>query len=139
MLTMLVLVLQTATLEADTAKAAMTCAQALTIVDANAKSPMQLTSQFTYLAMQSVKAKPDGPFFEQLNKVSETAGEGSVVTPEQAKLLVRNVIAAFRWPAAARRYGCPPIPSAATCCASARSRCCRAPPKKSRRAATMQG
>jgi hypothetical protein len=87
MLSMLVLMLQTTALEADTAKAAMTCAQALTIVDASVKSPMQLTSQFTHLAMQSVKAKPEGSFFEQLNKVSEQAGNGTVASPEQAKLL----------------------------------------------------
>jgi hypothetical protein len=87
MLTMLVLMLQTTTLETDTAKAAMTCAQALTIADANSKSPMQLTSQFTHLAMQSVKAKPEGSFFEQLNKISGQVGKEPVMTPEQAKLL----------------------------------------------------
>jgi hypothetical protein len=87
MLSMIALMLQTATLEADTAKAAMTCAQALTIADASTRSPMQLTSQFTYLAMQSAKAKPEGSLFEQLNKVSEQAGNGTVTSPEQAKLL----------------------------------------------------
>jgi hypothetical protein len=71
MLAMLALALQTPTLEADNAKAAMTCAQAVTIADASTRSPLQLTSQFTYLAMQSVKARPGtGSFFDQLNALS---------------------------------------------------------------------
>jgi len=88
MLTLFALMLQTATLDADTAKAAMTCAQAITISDAAAKSPMQLTSQFTHLMMQSAKAKPEGKFFDQLNKLSESASSGTPLTPEQAKPLV---------------------------------------------------
>jgi len=86
MLTVLALMLQTATLDADNAKAAMTCAQAVTIVDSSSKSPLQLTSQFTYLAMQSAKAKPGiGSFFDQLNALSEQVGKDAVLTPEQAK------------------------------------------------------
>lgn len=88
MLAMFALALQTPTLEADNAKAAMTCAQAVTIVDASTRTPLQLTSQFTYLAMQSVKAKPGtGSFFDQLNALSEQASKGTALTPEQAKPL----------------------------------------------------
>lgn len=88
MLTVLALMFQTATLDADNAKAAMTCAQAVTIVDSSSKSPLQLTSQFTYLAMQSAKAKPGtGSFFDQLNALSEQVGKGAALTPEQAKAL----------------------------------------------------
>jgi len=88
MLTMFVLMLQTATLDADNYKAAITCAQALTISDATSKSPMQLTSQFTHLMMQAAKAKPEGTFFDQLNKLSESASAGATMTPEGAKPLV---------------------------------------------------
>lgn len=88
MLTMLALALQTPTLEADNAKAAMTCAQAVSIADSPTKSPLQLTSQFTHLAMQSAKAKPGtGSFFDQLNTLSEQAGKAGALTPEQAKAL----------------------------------------------------
>lgn len=88
MLAMFALALQTPTLEADNAKAAMTCAQAVTIVDASTRSPLQLTSQFTYLAMQSVKARPGaGSFFDQLNALSEQAGKAAALTPEQAKAI----------------------------------------------------
>jgi len=88
MLTVLALMFQTATLDADNAKAAMTCAQAVTIVDSSSKSPLQLTSQFTYLAMQSAKAKPGaGSFFDQLNALSEQVGKDAALTPEQAKTL----------------------------------------------------
>ena len=87
MLTMFALMLQT-TLDTDNAKAAMTCAQAVTIADSATKSPLQLTSQFTYLAMQSARAKPGtGTFFDQLNALSEAASKGAVITPEQAKVL----------------------------------------------------
>lgn len=88
MLTMLALALQTPTLEADNAKAAMTCARAVSIADSPTKSPLQLTSQFTHLAMQSAKAKPGtGSFFDQLNTLSEQAGKAGALTPEQAKAL----------------------------------------------------
>lgn len=88
MLTMLALALQTPTLEADNAKAAMTCARAVSIADSPTKSPLQLTSQFTHLAMQSAKAKPGtGSFFDQLNTLSEQAGKADALTPEQAKAL----------------------------------------------------
>jgi hypothetical protein len=88
MLSLFALMLQTTTLDADTAKAAMTCAQAVTIADSPNRSPLRLTSQFTYLAMQSAKAKPGtGSFFDQLNTLSAQAGAGSPVTPEQARLL----------------------------------------------------
>lgn len=88
MLTMLALALQTPTLETDNAKAAMTCARAVSIADSPTKSPLQLTSQFTHLAMQSAKAKPGtGSFFDQLNTLSEQAGKAGALTPEQAKAL----------------------------------------------------
>lgn len=88
MLTIFALALQTPTLEADNAKAAMTCAQAVSIADSPTKSPLQLTSQFTYLAMQSAKAKPGaGSVFDQLNALSEQAGKGVSITSEQAKAL----------------------------------------------------
>jgi hypothetical protein len=88
MLTMLALALQTPTLEADNAKAAMTCARAVSIADSPTKSPLQLTSQFTHLAMQSAKAKPGtGSFFDQLNTLSEQAGKAGALTPEQANAL----------------------------------------------------
>lgn len=88
MLIMLALALQTPTLEADNAKAAMTCAQAVSIADSPTKSPLQLTSQFTHLAMQSAKAKPGaGSVFDQLNALSQQAGKGVTITPEQAKML----------------------------------------------------
>lgn len=88
MLALLALALQTPALETDNAKAAMRCAQAVSIVDAPIRSPLQLTSQFTYLAMQSVKAKPGtGSFFDQLNALSEQAGKATILTPEQAKPL----------------------------------------------------
>lgn len=88
MLTMFALMLQTATLDTDTAKAAMQCAQAVTVADASIKSPMQLTSQFTHLMMQSAKAKPStGSFFDQLNALSAQASSATPPTPEAAKLL----------------------------------------------------
>jgi hypothetical protein len=87
MLPILVLMLQTATLDADNYKAAITCAQALTISDASSKSPMQLTSQFTHLMMQAARAKPEGAFFEQLNALSANASNGATMQPAQANLL----------------------------------------------------
>ena len=89
MLSLFALMLQTTTLDADPAKAAMTCAQAVTIADSSTRSPLQLTSQFSYLAMQSAKAKPGtGTFFDQLNTLSSQASTGVTLTPEQAKPLV---------------------------------------------------
>lgn len=95
MLTVLALMLQTTTLDADTSKAAMTCAQAFTIAHASTKSPMQLTSQFTHLMMQSAKAKPEGSFFDQLNKLSASASSGAAMAPEQAKALAPACQARF--------------------------------------------
>jgi hypothetical protein len=88
MLTLFALMLQTATLDADTAKAAITCAKTFTVTDADTKSAMQLTSQFTHLTMQAAKAKPEGSFFEQLNKLSAQASAGPAMTAEQAKPFV---------------------------------------------------
>ena len=87
MLTMFALMLQTATLDADAAKAAITCAQAVTIADAGTRSPMQLTSQFTYLMMQAAKAKPEGTFFEQISQLSQSTAAAARMSPDQAKPL----------------------------------------------------
>ncbi|AQR72915.1 hypothetical protein [Sphingomonas sp. LM7] len=88
MLTMFALMLQTPTLEADTAKAAMKCAQVVAIAGANVDSPMRLTSQFTHLSMQAAKAEgASESFFARLQALSEEASKGTVPTPEAAKQL----------------------------------------------------
>lgn len=88
------LIAQTIALDTDGAKAARTCAQVVTLADAGTRSQMQLSSQFTYLIMQSVKAKREGNFFEQVNTLSENASTGAM-TIEQAKSLVAACDARF--------------------------------------------
>ncbi|MCX8476228.1 MAG: hypothetical protein MT490_10575 [Sphingomonas sp.] len=88
MLTLFALSLQTATLDADGAKAARTCAQTLVIAGTGTESPMRLTSQFTHMAMHAAKAEGVGAsFFERLNTLSEEIGKEPTVSLESAKVL----------------------------------------------------
>lgn len=94
MLTMFALMLQTASLDADKGKAAMTCAQALMVADGGKTSSIRLASQFTHLIMQVVDAKPQGKFFDQLNTLSSSV-KGPAYTAEQARALVPACDARF--------------------------------------------
>lgn len=88
MLTLFALMLQTATLDADNAKAARTCAQALVIAGTGTESPMRLTSQFTHMAMHAAKAEGAGAnFFERLNTLSDEIGKEPTVSLESARAL----------------------------------------------------
>ena len=88
MLTLFALLLQTATLDADGAKAARTCAQALVIAGTGAESPMRLTSQFTHMAMQAARAEgADANFFERLSTLSDEIGKEATVSLDGAKAL----------------------------------------------------
>jgi len=88
MLTFFALMLQTATLDADTGKAARTCAQALVIVGTGTESPMRLTSHFTYMAMHAARAEGAGAkLFERLNTLSDEIVKQPALSPEDAKLL----------------------------------------------------
>jgi hypothetical protein len=95
MLTLFAMMLQTATLDSDTAKAAMTCAQAFTLADAGSKSPIRLTSQFTHLMMHAAKAKPEGQFFDQLKKLSDAMSADTPMPVERAKQFVTPCHARF--------------------------------------------
>jgi hypothetical protein len=88
MLTMLALLLQTATLDSDPAKAAKTCAQVLVIAGTGTESPMRLTSHFTHMAMHAAKAEGAGAdFFGRLNTLSDEIGKQPTLSPESAKAL----------------------------------------------------
>ena len=88
MLTLFALMLQTVALDADTAKAARTCAQALVIAGTGTESPMRLTSHFTHMAMQAAKAEGvSANFFERLNPLSDEIGKESTVSLDGAKAL----------------------------------------------------
>lgn len=88
MLTLFALMLQTATLDADTTKAARTCAQAFVIAGTGAESPMRLTSHFTYMAMHAARAEGAGAkFFDRLSALSDEIGKQQTVSLDAAKLL----------------------------------------------------
>ncbi|NIJ18637.1 hypothetical protein FHS95_000306 [Sphingomonas naasensis] len=88
MLTLFALMLQTAALDTDTAKAAKTCAQALVIASAGTDSPMRLTSHFTHLAMHAARAEGAGAkLFDRLNALSDEISKQPDLSPENAKLL----------------------------------------------------
>lgn len=88
MLTLFALMLQTATLDADNAKAAKTCAQALVIAGTGTESPMRLTSHFTFMAMQAARAEnPGAKFFDRLKALSDEIAGQTVLSPDDAKAL----------------------------------------------------
>lgn len=88
MITLFALMLQTVTLDTDTAKAAKTCAQAFVIAGTGTESPMRLTSHFTYMAMHAARAEGAGAkLLERLNTLSGEISRPGAVSPEQAGLL----------------------------------------------------
>jgi hypothetical protein len=89
LVSLLAIGLQTAGLPADRSKAAMTCAQATATAQAGQKSPMRLTSQYSYYLIHAARADPGGkPFFERLQELAERAGKEATLTADAALPLV---------------------------------------------------
>ncbi|MFZ5746114.1 MAG: hypothetical protein ACOY45_00485 [Pseudomonadota bacterium] len=80
--------LQTATLEADSAKAALTCARAVAVADAG-QSPLKLTAQLAYYVMHSAKIDQGGnTYLGRVQDLTATVAEGPEITSAQAKALM---------------------------------------------------
>lgn len=76
MLITLALMAQTAMLDADPSKAALTCAMSVAIVDASA-SPMRITSEVSHFVMQAAKADPGTkPFLDRVGELTDQASAG---------------------------------------------------------------
>jgi len=87
MLITLALMMQTASLDADPAKAALTCAMAVAVADAS-QGPMRVTSQVSHLVMQAANADPGTkPFLDRVGELTDKAGAGNQ-TAEKAKALM---------------------------------------------------
>jgi hypothetical protein len=87
MLIPLALLAQTAGLDADPSKAALTCAMSVAIVDAT-QSPMRITSEVSHFVMQAAKADPGTkPFLDRVGELTEQASAGTQ-TPDAAKALM---------------------------------------------------
>lgn len=98
MLTLLALMAQTTTLDADPFSAARSCAMATTIAQAGQKSPMQLTSQFTYYTMHAAVARREGKSFTaRLGELSSDV-DASEIDPTAAAALVSQCEARFPRP-----------------------------------------
>lgn len=81
---LLALLAQTVALDADPAKAALTCAMSVAITDAS-ENPMRLTSQVSHFIMQATKADPGSkPFLDRVGELTDQAGAGTQ-TAESAK------------------------------------------------------
>jgi hypothetical protein len=103
MLTLIALMAQTATLPTGTFEAARTCAIATTIAHGAAKSPMRLTSQYTYYVMHATKADLGGKgYFERLQELAESTGSLDKPSDAVAKTLT---------PLCEARFPRPPIAS----------------------------
>lgn len=87
MLIALALMMQTASLDADPAKAALSCAMATAVADAS-QGPMRVTSQVSHFVMQAAKADPGTkPFLDRVGELTEQAGSGTR-TAEFAKAVM---------------------------------------------------
>lgn len=77
MLLAFALLAQTATLDSDPSKAALTCAMAVAIADASV-GPMRITSEVSHFVMHAAKADPGTkPFLDRVGELADLAGAGS--------------------------------------------------------------
>jgi hypothetical protein len=131
MLTLLALLAQTVTLEADPFVAARTCAKATTIAHVGQKSQMTLTSQFTFYAMHAARAQQNGKnFTARLNDISTGMQSLPEIAPATATALVPLCEARFPRPASTPVSLLPADPfTRDTMCLSVLS-LCRAPRRK---------
>jgi len=84
MLITLALLAQTASLDSDPAKAALSCAMSVAIADASV-GPMRITSQVSHFVMQAAKADPGTKaFLDRVNELTDQAVAGNQ-TPDFAK------------------------------------------------------
>ena len=87
MLITLALLAQTATLDSDPAKAALTCAMSVAIADGTV-GPMRITSQVSHFVMQAAKADPGTKaFLDRVNELTDQA-VASEQTPDFAKAVM---------------------------------------------------
>ncbi len=107
MLIMLALLAQTATLDSDPSKAALTCAMSVAIADASV-GPMRITSEVSHFVMQAAKVDPGTKaFLDRVGELTDQAVSGNQ-TPDFAKAVMPECDRRFPL---ARRIGTVRLPT----------------------------
>lgn len=89
MLPLLALLAQTATLEADTATAAMRCARAVSAAGGESAPHLTVTAQASYFGLQATQADLRGqPFIQRLREVTDAFGASASLPRDEARALL---------------------------------------------------